>query len=553
MFGPDWTGHEAQEFTSTLERFKLYASINHRTGATPVVDALQRVGVVTGWLIRLCERGALKAFVRDETNGDMIEVPTQFWNVEKVYHRFVRGKMSLARPAAEEIDGEGFFPIFFRSSRLAALLAELTAEARGEGRVVVKNPFAQATWNLDQALIWYAGRNMRPVADASDPVDSEKERPLTWVVYGMDFDDPLKIQADFMAQLRSGAITVLWERGGNLDELERSWLQHATIYIDKEFVASLHRTDLEADTSAHESLGIPIQRRYTREIKPRFNPAQLDNAFPAPIHESEFRDSPDANPDEPEICFADAVFWWAAKRAEASGKFEAEEHDQAQRDIIKAARAERLTLRGYKKEAGEQRKVSVLPPDELRELDFSILGGQPEFDRKEHGPRYYGVAWADNGPVDLWTGVYLKKKELLSAFLMDKTVQRQTAAPQETKSEEGNENGFGITITSADPSEPKKRTRPDSLRGDEEFARALNTLGRRIRAWRDGKELPKHSRELARLIQARELDLAAKIGGEETLRKVIDGRNDRANRLSSQGMAEKWWPVFDRPNYGADG
>lgn len=431
MFGPDWTGQEAQEFTSTLERFKLYASINNRTGAAPVVDSLQRVGVVTDWLIKLCERGALKAFVRDETNGDMIEVPTQFWNVEKVYHRFVRGKMSLARPAAEEIDGEGFYPIFFRSSRFAALLSDLTAEARGEGRVVVKNPFAQATWNLDQALIWYAGRNMRAVADASDPVDSRKERPLTWVVYGMDFDDPLKIQADFMAQLRSGAVTVLWERGGNLDELERSWLQHATIYIDKELVASLHRTDLEADTSAHESLGIPIQRRYTREINPRFDPAQLGNAFPAPIYESEFRDSPDANPDEPDICFADAVFWWAAKRAEASGKFEAEEHDQAQRDIIKAARAERLTLRGYKKEAGEQRKVSVLPPDELRELDFSILGGQPEFDRKEHGPRYYGVAWADNGPVDLWTGVYLKKKELLAAFVSREASQPQGVVPQQ--------------------------------------------------------------------------------------------------------------------------
>jgi hypothetical protein len=451
MFGPDWTGQEAQEFTSTMERFKLYASINHRTGAAPVVDALQRVGLVTGWLIRLCERGALKAFVRDETNGDMIEVPTQFWNVEKVYHRFVRGKMNLTRPAAEEIDGEGFYPIFFRSSRLVALLAELTAEARGEGRVVVKNPFAQATWNLDQALIWYAGRNMRAVADASDTVDSQRERPLTWVVYGMDFDDPLKIQADFMAQLRSGAITVHWERGGNLDELERSWLQHATIYIDKEFVASLHRTDLEADTSAHETLGIPIQRRYTREIKPRFDPAQLSNAFPALIYESEFRDSPDANPEEPDICFADAVFWRASKRAEASGTFEAEEHDQAQRDIIKFARSERLALRGYKKEAGEQRKVSVLPPNELRELDFSILGGQPEFDRKEHGPRYYGVAWADNGPVDLWTGIYLKKKELLAAFATVDTTQSQDAPPQQSQACDGGDNA--VTATTA----PTKR------------------------------------------------------------------------------------------------
>jgi len=158
----EWTGGEAGEFQSNVLRVRLHAAMTHgwvsdpealkiqKASLTPM-EALRRIELVVGWLVRVCERDALPSFVRDEKTGEMIQLKPQFWNLESVYHRFVYGKMSPAQPDLAEIDGEGSGFIFFSRSRLSELLDELTSQTERSSRAMGKKisavqSAAQALW-----------------------------------------------------------------------------------------------------------------------------------------------------------------------------------------------------------------------------------------------------------------------------------------------------------------------------------------------------------------------------------------------------------------------
>jgi len=53
----------------------------------------------------------------------------------------------------------------------------------------------------------------------------------------------------------------------------------------------------------------------------------------------------------------------------------------------------------------------------MGKLKFSVVGGQPETElENERGSRPYGHAWTERGPIDEWTGLCLKKTEIIEAF-----------------------------------------------------------------------------------------------------------------------------------------
>src|SRR5215207_10910535 len=106
------------------------------------------------------------------------------------------------------------------------------------------DPFAEASWNLDQALIWFAGRSGAAVADASDAAGGVGKRRLTWFLYAGSYYDHDAVEHEFLSHLERGAISVRTEMN---EVVEPGWFQHATVHIDRETFATLRRIDLDGD------------------------------------------------------------------------------------------------------------------------------------------------------------------------------------------------------------------------------------------------------------------------------------------------------------------
>jgi len=274
------------------------------------------------------------------------------------------------------------------------------------------DPFAEASWNLDQALIWFAGRSAAAVADASDAAGGIGKRRLTWFLYAGSYYDHDAVQREFLSHLERGTISVRTETN---EFVEPSWFQHAAVHITGEpFAASLQRIDLDGER--HETTGGgAIVRRHVRSFNARFDPRQLRTLWPVPPEQKPFAETPYDNPEEPLISFADAVRWRMCDLINESGRAEANEHDNAQKEIERLCRNQTLCLWGYHRSQPDE--LVAIPWPKMGKLKFSVVGGQPETElENERGSRPYGHAWTERGPIDEWTGLCLKKTEIIEAF-----------------------------------------------------------------------------------------------------------------------------------------
>jgi hypothetical protein len=291
---------------------------------------------------------------------------------------------------------------------------DVDALLNGENVGAAIDAFGEASWNLDQALIWVVGRNPAAVADASDAVPA---RRLTWLIYEKGYYDREAEHRKFLGHLQRGAITVRTELNEVVDP---GWFQHATIHINGDFSISLQRTDLDAER--FDTLGGgAISRRYIRSFNARFSPSQLRAAFPgAP---ADFSETPFDERDEPWISFADTARWRAVALVSNGTTIDLPAIETARRELIKLCKNERLHLYAYHRDAPG--KLAVIPPERLEALNVSLAGGQPDTElERERGPRHYGSAWREDGPLDEWTGLCFRKVELRTFY---STV--QTAEP----------------------------------------------------------------------------------------------------------------------------
>jgi hypothetical protein len=222
--------------------------------------------------------------------------------------------------------------------------------------------------------------------------------------------------------------------------------------------------------------------------------------------------------------------------------------DEMERAYLRGA----LQLYGYRASSGEPNETrrERIPAEEIQSLSIDFLQGQPQKEYwNERACREYGRATSPGHGSILWTGLCVRR-DGFDAVL---------SVPSDTKSDPSPDQGdyAGGPITAAHHVQPMskaetekagqaktKRRRPDYERGDEDLVRGLRSAAIKVKTWKNQGSLPRSSRALARALIEADPDLRAKVGQEESWRKVIDGTHPRANRLADEGRVVPWWPVF---------
>jgi hypothetical protein len=154
--------------------------------------------------------------------------------------------------------------------------------------------FEQATWNADQALIWFASRDAEAVTAASDPADRLEPPRMTWLIHARRYDPATRerIEGDFLRVCERGRTTAFSDNAGELTKEAPAWFQHASIEIAADLTASFHRPDgrHEGERSQLEINGgsLPVTRYYVRSFVARFDPRELRRAFPAVAQNGSF-------------------------------------------------------------------------------------------------------------------------------------------------------------------------------------------------------------------------------------------------------------------------
>jgi hypothetical protein len=138
------------------------------------------------------------------------------------------------------------------------------------------------------------------------------------------------------------------------------------------------------------------------------------------------------------------------------------------------------------------------------------------------------------------TYLFLSKKEVVDAF-------RQVEAPKHISFD-----GLApLSKFDAKPTpqhtftqkkEPTRKRRSNFEQSDPTFAQGLRAMRAHINRLKANGILPPSTLALAKMLAA-EPDLRARVGDYETIRKILVGKNARANRVAEEGLAEPWWPL----------
>jgi hypothetical protein len=307
------------------------------------------------------------------------------------------------------------------------------------------DPFEQPYWNLDQYLIWLAGRDPLAVLRATDRPNSGANPPKGWRMHREPNVDRQKVEMEAVRAIKGGYIKACVEFNGKwFTPNDPEWFADWIIEFEGEptFAALL------MGTTKHG-------RR--EEVRPRFNPRRIAELYPAPTP-SNIRDRPDVeNPDVgPFIAYFDA-WLWCAECISLQETLPIDEAGSRAEKIIRyicMKTPKKLTMLGFYKGDPELKPVTR---EAWQGLSINPLRGQPKTDLKAVGyRREYGAATKGDeyGPV-IRTGLCFDRKQFVAAFVT------------------GAGNGPPTHTPAAQPTQPRERTpRKQPLR--ERARRALD-------------------------------------------------------------------------------
>lgn len=151
------------------------------------------------------------------------------------------------------------------------------------------------TWNLDQALLWVATRDATAVDEAADvkrfsepkstwrsecvglALDDEAAGPLTFIMASEEAENSL------LKALVNGQVAARY----NLDPIDAEWFDEAEFADGGDPPVMLFRRESRRPTTLETPLGAWFGRCDVEEVRPRFQPAELQRVFAAPLPPSE--------------------------------------------------------------------------------------------------------------------------------------------------------------------------------------------------------------------------------------------------------------------------
>ena len=154
----------------------------------------------------------------------------------------------------------------------------------------MNDPFRQASWNTDQALICVAseGADVESIVAASDPRPRSAVTPirqadrLAWLMYPLERGSAVAIEDRLLEYLWSGQLQVRDDSG----LIEPAWFDGAYIEIDVGLRTYFQRVARDPSDITETAEGSRLKTYAIEERQPRFGPGQLRDVLIGSNHAS---------------------------------------------------------------------------------------------------------------------------------------------------------------------------------------------------------------------------------------------------------------------------